>query len=120
MLRQTVPTSPPSWIPLIALSVWGLASSCAHQESARAQLAAGDALRCPKADIEAVLLRETPAVREWGIACDFTYTRVHCTDAGCRRAEPKPPCMGELTCFEENPTTLAWEFPRPPGTTIAP
>ncbi len=96
-----------------AIVASSLMFACARQESTRARLAATEALNCAPSEVNTVLLRETSKVREWGVACDFTYTRIHCTDAGCRRAEPKPPCMGNLTCFEENPETLAWELPSP-------
>lgn len=49
-------------------------------------------------------------VREYLVGCEFMYTRVHCTNAGCYPAEPEPPCMGDLPCFKENPVTLRWEL----------
>jgi len=85
-------------------------SGCASQESVRAELAVNDRLKCPSGDMEAGLNRETPKVREWYVGCDFVYARVHCTDAGCHPAPVKPPCIGDLQCFEEDPVTLEWQL----------
>ena len=85
---------------------------CASQESVQARLAVADRLKCASGDFEAGLNRETPRVREWIVGCDFVYTRVHCTSSGCRPAPVKPPCIGDLPCFEEDPLTLEWSLPK--------
>lgn len=69
-------------------------------------------LRCPRSEVSSELHRTTPKVREYLVGCDFMYTRVHCTDAGCHPAEIKPPCIGEGPCFEEDPVTLEWRLPK--------
>ena len=53
------------------------------------------------------LNRETRRVREYYVACDFTYTTVRCADGRCFPAKPKPPCFGG-GCFTEDPVTLEW------------
>jgi hypothetical protein len=94
---------------LLGAALWGTA--CASEESLRARAAAADgSLRCSESELEAGLNRETPKVREYIVGCNFVYTRVLCTDQGCRRAPPKPPCMGNLPCFEEDPVTLEWKL----------
>jgi len=65
-------------------------------------------LNCPADEVYAVINRTTPEVREWIVGCEFYYTRVHCGRAGCEPARPKPPCIGNLECFEEDPLTLEW------------
>jgi hypothetical protein len=97
---------------LVLLSTVTLSfSGCANQESVQAKAAVKDRIRCASGDIEAGVERETAQVREWYVGCDFVYTRVHCTSAGCRPAPQKPPCIGELPCFEEDPVTLEWSPP---------
>lgn len=59
-----------------------------------------------------MLNRTTPKVREYVVGCDFMYTRVHCTEQGCHPAEVKPPCIGDMPCFEEDPVTLEWRLPK--------
>ena len=71
-------------------------------------------LRCPAAELETALHRESPLVREYYVGCDFMYTRVLCEkgDAAatqCHPAKPQPPCFGG-GCFKENPTTFEWEL----------
>lgn len=68
-------------------------------------------LHCPRSELEVALNRETSQVREYAVACNFTYTRVHCTKEGCRSAPLEPPCVGNLPCFEEDPITLEWRLP---------
>jgi hypothetical protein len=82
--------------------------SCASEESIRARAVVGQSLKCPNNELESGLNRETPKVREYVVGCNFMYERVHCTDQGCYRAPPEPPCMGNLPCFEEDPVTLEW------------
>jgi hypothetical protein len=67
-------------------------------------------LRCPTADLETALQRESSQVREYYVGCDFMYTRVLCTKAGeCHPAKPQPPCFGG-GCFKEDPVTFEWEL----------
>jgi hypothetical protein len=87
-------------------------SGCANHESVQAKAAVADRLKCPSGDIEAGMNRKTARVREWYVGCDFVYTRVHCTDEGCQPAPTKPPCIGELPCFKEDPETLQWSLPK--------
>lgn len=87
-------------------------SGCANQESVQAKAAVADRMKCQSGDIEAGVFRETSQVREWYVGCDFVYTRVHCDKDGCRPAPTKPPCIGELPCFEEDPQTLEWSLPK--------
>ncbi len=75
-------------------------------------------LHCPRSEIEVVLNRETRSVREYAVACNFTYTLVHCTKGGCAPAPVKPPCVGDIPCFEEDPETLEWRLAEAP--TVAP
>jgi hypothetical protein len=49
-------------------------------------------------------------VDEWYVGCDFKYLRVHCRADGCAPAGPRPPCMGEGECVEEDPVTLEWRL----------
>ena len=88
-----------------------VATGCASQEAARAKAIAASDRTCSEHELSAGIERETEEVREWIVGCNFTYVRVHCTDDSCVRAEPKPPCMGDLPCFVENPVTLKWELP---------
>ena len=69
-------------------------------------------LKCPRSELESTLNRTTPKVREYLVGCDFMYTRVHCTEKGCHPAEVKPPRIGDMPCFEEDPVTLEWRLPR--------
>ncbi len=87
---------------------------CASQESTRAEQAVADRLKCQRSEVESGLNRETPKVREWVVGCNFVYARVHCTDAECHPAPPKPPCVGDLPCFREDPVTLQWELDEQP------
>jgi hypothetical protein len=86
-------------------------AGCANQEAARAKAVAASDRVCGEHELSAGIERETEAVREWIVGCNFTYVRVHCTDEGCMRAEPKPPCMGDMPCLVEDPITLKWELP---------
>lgn len=87
-------------------------SGCANQESVQAKAAVVDRIKCQSGDIEAGVNRETSKVREWYVGCDFVYTRVHCDGEGCHPAPTKPPCIGELPCFKEDPETLEWSLPK--------
>jgi hypothetical protein len=90
------------------LLVFGF-SGCANPEATRASLVAANRLRCDPDDMSAGIERSTPVVREWIVGCDFTYTRVHCTDQGCTQAPPVPPCVSEdMPCMVEDPVTLKW------------
>ena len=85
-------------------------TSCASTPDAVLDAGARN-LHCPRRELEVVLNRETPRVREYAVACNFMYTRVDCSDAGCRPAPVEPPCVGKLPCFEEDPITLEWRLP---------
>ena len=95
---------------LVGLAVFAIA--CASGEPLSVKSVAVRQLKCSPDDVYAVVNRTTPKVREWIVGCDFYYARVHCTSGGCEPARPKPPCIGELTCFEEDPVTLEWRLPR--------
>jgi hypothetical protein len=94
---------------VVLLSVLGglEASGCGGAPDAVRDIAARK-LRCGHDEIEVALNRETRTVREYAAGCNFMYTRVHCTDQGCKVAEAEPPCLGNLPCFEEDPETLTW------------
>lgn len=85
-------------------------SSCASAPDAVLETGSRN-LHCPRRELEVALNRETTQVREYAVACNFMYTRVHCTKAGCRPAPLEPPCVGNLPCFEEDPITLEWRLP---------
>lgn len=101
---------------------WGLAlgtgltllgtASCASNEPVAVRSIAQRQLRCAADDLYAVVNRTTPRVEEWIVGCEFYYTRVLCSAEGCRVPSPKPPCFGDMECFEEDPTTLEWTLPR--------
>ncbi|HWP05895.1 MAG TPA: hypothetical protein VNN72_09145 [Polyangiaceae bacterium] len=93
---------------LVAVSL--VVTSCASTPDAVLETG-GMNLSCPRKDLEVALNRETPVVREYAVACNFMYTRVHCTKAGCRSAPLEPPCVANLPCFEEDPVTLEWRLP---------
>jgi len=84
-------------------------SACARDAPVAAVNAGMRNLKCPRSDVELTLARETPKVREYVVACDFMYTRVHCSDRGCQPAPLQPPCVGDA-CFEEDPVTLQWKL----------
>jgi hypothetical protein len=84
--------------------------ACSTRENAQVRSVSAPRLKCPAQEIEMVVNRETPKVREWVAACDFMYTRVHCTERGCYAAPTKPPCIGDMPCFEEDPVTLQWNL----------
>jgi hypothetical protein len=94
---------------LVFLSV--LAPACAGSEPAAVLQVGSRNLRCPRSEVSTELNRATPKVREYVVGCDFMYTRVHCTERGCHPAEVKPPCIGDMPCFEEDPVTLEWRLP---------
>ena len=86
--------------------------ACAsHEQTAVLQMGSRN-LKCPRSELSSELNRVTPKVREYLVGCDFMFTRVHCTDKGCHPAEVKPPCIGEMPCFEEDPVTLEWRLPK--------
>lgn len=85
--------------------------SCASHEPLGVRSVAQRQLRCAPDDIYAVVNRTTPRVQEWIVGCEFYYTRVLCTADGCRVPTPKPPCFGDLECFQEDPVTLEWTLP---------
>jgi hypothetical protein len=86
------------------------ASSCASTPDAVLETGSRN-LHCPRRELEVALNRETTQVREYAVACNFMYTRVHCTKGGCRSAPLEPPCVGNLPCFEEDPVTLECRLP---------
>ncbi len=86
-------------------------ASCASTPDAVLQAGASN-LHCKNQELEVALNRETAVVREYAVACNFMYTRVHCTNGGCRPAPIEPPCVGNLPCFEEDPITLEWRLPQ--------
>ena len=92
---------------LAGLCGWILAS-CSNQEAMRARDVAQSRLKCPMGDVAVGLNRQTPQVREWVVGCNFMYMRVHCKGNACYPARPKPPCVGDMPCFEEDPVTLDW------------
>ena len=103
------------WIGVtIGLSIggWAALSGCASREPAAVRSVAIEQLRCPPDEVYTVVNRTTPKVREWVVGCEFYYARVHCSARGCEPAPPKPPCFGELECFDEDPVTLEWTVPR--------
>jgi hypothetical protein len=87
-------------------------TSCASAPDAVLETG-GRNLHCGNNELEVVLNRETPVVREYAVACNFMYTRVHCTKTGCRSAPLEPPCVGNLPCFEEDPVSLEWRLKEP-------
>ena len=95
---------------LVAVSL--VVTSCASTPDAVLETG-GMNLSCPRKDLEVALNRETPVVREYAVACNFMYTRVHCTKTGCRSAPLEPPCVGNLPCFEEDPVSLEWRLKEP-------
>jgi hypothetical protein len=84
---------------------------CASSEPAAVVQAGTRSLKCPRSEVETMLNRETPKVREYLVGCDFMYTRVHCTAAGCYLAKPRPVCLEGVPCLEEDPVTLEWRLP---------
>lgn len=66
-------------------------------------------LKCQRSELASVLTRESTRTREYYVACDFMYTRVLCSDKGCRSARPRPPCFGG-GCFKEDAETFEWEL----------
>jgi hypothetical protein len=89
----------------------GVGGCAASAEEAQVLQVGSQNLRCPRSELATTLNRTTPRVREYLVGCDFMYSRVHCADHGCYLAEVKPPCIGDLPCFEEDPVTLRWRLP---------
>lgn len=90
-------------------------SACAYSSERPAVLGiAARNLHCPQTEMELALNRETPKVREYLVACNFTYTTVRCADGRCFPAKPKPPCFGG-GCFTEDPLTLEWTLDDAPS-----
>lgn len=107
--------STPRQTAALLLTVASLLLGCTRTPDAVIEAGARN-LHCPRSELEVALNRETRSVREYAVACNFTYTLVHCTKSGCRPAPVKPPCVGDAPCFEEDPETLEWrmaEGPRP-------
>lgn len=110
--RRNAARGPLSLVALVALATAPLGlGSCASAPDAVLETG-GRSLHCPRRELEVVLNRETPRVREYAVACNFMVTRVHCTNDGCRPAPVEPPCVGDLPCFEEDPLTLEWRLPK--------
>lgn len=95
-------------MPLFILILSLAAASCASRESVQARSVAAPRLQCPEGEAEIALGRQTPEVREWLVACDFAYVRIHCSKGTCTPAPARPRCVGELWCFDEDPVTLKW------------
>ena len=92
----------------MALATLAVAACATHEPTAVVQVAS-QRLTCPNDGTHVGLNRETPRVREWIVGCNFTYTRVHCTDTECHLALARPACLDNgRTCFEEDPVTLEW------------
>jgi hypothetical protein len=85
-----------------------MAAGCASTPPAKVLAVGTQNLKCPRTDVETMLNRETPEVREYYVGCNFMYTRVHCTDTTCYVAKLRPPCIDGKHCFEEDPVTLDW------------
>jgi hypothetical protein len=98
---------------LLALASSGLGCSAAVAEPPAALGVGARNLKCQRSELELALQRESPAVREYYVGCDFMYTRVLCNEAGCYPAKPRPPCFAG-GCFTENPTTFEWELDEAP------
>jgi hypothetical protein len=101
------------WLPRAA-ALFGLSlltAACARGAPDAAVASGARSLHCGRAELESTLNRETPKVREYVVACNFMYTRVQCSDGGCRPAAVEPPCIGKKDCFEEDPVTLEWKPP---------
>jgi len=98
---------------ILLLGICGL-TACARDAPVAVVRAGMRNLKCPSGEGVMWLSRETPKVREYVVACDFRYTRVHCSDKGCHGAPPKPPCI-KAGCFEEDPVTLEWKLHRSPS-----
>jgi len=94
---------------LTLLTSIGSVTGCASAPPAVRDIATRK-LHCARDDVEVSLNRETPRVREYAAGCNFMYTRVLCTDQQCAPAETKPPCIGNMPCFEEDPDTLTWRL----------
>lgn len=99
----------------ILASLWVLGVSvssigCASAEPRAVRHAAIEQLDCSPDAVYAVVNRTTSEVQEWYTGCDFKYLRVHCRSDGCAPAGPRPPCLGEGECFEEDPVTLKWRL----------
>lgn len=99
-------------IVLVFLSLALGPSACASSEPAGVLQVGSRNLKCQRSEVATTLNRTTPKVREYLVGCDFMYTRVQCTDSECHPAQVKPPCIGDLPCFEEDPVTLEWRLPR--------
>jgi hypothetical protein len=97
-----------------------LALGCASSEPAAVVQAGTRTLKCPRSEVETMLNRQTPKVREYLVGCDFMYTRVHCKESGCYLAKPKPVCLEGVPCLEEDPVTLEWELPEQPQPRASP
>jgi|GEM_PF-3577048 len=98
-------------VSLVALSV---VFGCSTAGESGAVLRVGSRnLRCPAADLETALNRESAKVREYYVGCEFMYTRVLCDKgtgqqaSACHPAKPQPPCFGG-GCFTEDPVTFEW------------
>ena len=89
---------------------FGALSACAGSEPRAVRHAAIQQLDCSPDDVYAIVNRTTTEVQEWYTGCDFKYLRVHCKKEGCAPAGPRPPCLGDGECFEEDPLTLEWRL----------
>jgi hypothetical protein len=95
----------------IALTL-ALFVGCASEPRGPLTVAAKN-LKCQRSELHAELGRTTPKVQEYYVACDFMYTRVHCSkERGCYTAPLQPPCVNG-SCFKEDPVTLEWEPDNP-------
>jgi hypothetical protein len=102
----------PSASNVLSLGLLLALASCAAGEPRAVLNVASKNLKCPHSELEAQLGRQTSQVREYYVACDFMYTRVHCSqERGCYTAPLEPPCF-DGQCFKEDPVTLQWELDR--------
>jgi hypothetical protein len=101
------------WIRVVRFGVFagvfaGMTAACASAPPPNVLAVGTQNLKCPRGEVETMLNRETPKVREYYVGCNFMYTRVHCTDESCYVAKLRPPCINGTHCFEEDPVTLDW------------
>jgi hypothetical protein len=97
-----------AFLQLTAATCWTAAGCASAPDSVRD--VASSSLHCPREELEVALNRQTHSVREYAVGCNFMYTRVQCSAAGCHPTEVEPPCIGNMPCFKEDPETLTWKL----------